>query len=79
MSKSNTSMGRRRASCIFSGRTRPSTKDSNKKSESIYKIGLSEIKLNNNINAKKMFQIIIDDYPKSKYFNKASEFLITLK
>ncbi len=54
-------------------------KDSNKKSESIYKIGLSEIKLNNNINAKKMFQIIIDDYPKSKYFNKASEFLITLK
>ena len=54
-------------------------KDSNKKSESIYKIGLSEIKLNDNINAKKMFQIIIDDYPKSKYFNKASEFLITLK
>ena len=54
-------------------------KDSNKKSESIYKIGLSEIKLNNNINAKKMFQIIIDDYPKRKYFNKASEFLITLK
>ena len=33
--------------------------DSNKKSESIYKIGLSEIKLNNNTNAKKMFQIIV--------------------
>tara|TARA_A100001011_G_C14322705_1_gene851706 strand:- start:8681 stop:9571 length:891 start_codon:yes stop_codon:yes gene_type:complete len=54
-------------------------KDSNKKSESIYKVGLSELKLNNNEDAKKMFQIIIDDYPKSKYFNKASEFLITLK
>ena len=53
--------------------------DSNKKSESIYKIGLSEIKLNNNTNAKKMFQIIVNDYPKSKYYNKASEFLITLK
>ena len=54
-------------------------KDSNKKSESIYKIGLSQIKLNDNINAKKMFQIIVNDYPKSKYYNKASEFLITLK
>ena len=54
-------------------------KDSNKKSESIYKIGLCEIKIGNNNKAKQMFQTIIDDYPKSKYFNKASEFLITLK
>tara|TARA_B100000676_G_scaffold224626_1_gene222082 strand:- start:26997 stop:27887 length:891 start_codon:yes stop_codon:yes gene_type:complete len=53
-------------------------KESNKKSESIYKIGLSNLKLGNNTDAKKMFQDILDNYPKSKYFNKASEFLITL-
>tara|TARA_B100002051_G_C16742973_1_gene645529 strand:+ start:1058 stop:1948 length:891 start_codon:yes stop_codon:yes gene_type:complete len=53
--------------------------DSNKKSESIYKIGLSELKLSNNNDARDMFQIIVENYPKSKYYNKASEFLITLK
>ncbi len=53
--------------------------NSNKKSESIYKIGLSFIKLDNTSEAKKMFQQIIDDYPKSKYYSKASEFLLTLR
>ena len=54
-------------------------KDSNKKSESIYKIGLSYIKIGNNDEAKKMFQKIINNYPKSKYYSKASEFLLTLR
>ena len=53
--------------------------DSNKKSESIYKIGLSYIKLDNTTEAKKMFQQIINNYPKSKYFSKASEFILTLR
>ena len=53
-------------------------RESNKKSESIYKIGLSNLKLGNNKDARKRFQDILDNYPKSKYFNKASEFLITL-
>jgi tol-pal system protein YbgF len=54
-------------------------KDSNKKSESIYKIGLSHIKTGNNNKAKKMFQKIINNYPKSKYYSKASEILLTLR
>tara|TARA_Y100001970_G_scaffold229875_1_gene285240 strand:- start:463 stop:1356 length:894 start_codon:yes stop_codon:yes gene_type:complete len=54
-------------------------KDSNKKSESIYKIGLSYIKIGYNDKAKMMFQKIIDDYPKSKYYSKASEFILTLR
>lgn len=54
-------------------------RDSNKKSESIYKIGLSYIKLDNTAEAKKMFQQIINNYPKSKYFSKASEFILTLR
>ena len=54
-------------------------KDSNKKSESIYKIGLSYIKAGYNDKAKVMFQKIIDDYPKSKYYSKASEFILTLR
>jgi len=54
-------------------------KDSNKKSESIYKIGLSYIKIGYNDKAKVMFQKIIDDYPKSKYYSKASEFILTLR
>ena len=54
-------------------------KDSNKKSESIYKIGLSYIKTGYDDKAKVMFQKIIDDYPKSKYYSKASEFILTLR
>ena len=54
-------------------------KDSNKKSESIYKIGLSYIKTGHNDKAKAMFQKIIDNFPKSKYYSKASEFLLTLR
>ena len=54
-------------------------KNSNKKSESIYKIGLSYVKLDQNTKAKEMFEIIINNYPKSKYYNKASEFLLTLR
>lgn len=53
--------------------------NSNKKSESIYKIGLSYIKLDNTSEAKRKFKQIIDDYPKSKYYSKASEFLLTLR
>ena len=53
--------------------------NSNKKSESIYKIGLSYLKLDQNTKAKEMFEIIINNYPKSKYYNKASEFLLTLR
>ena len=53
--------------------------NSNKKSESIYKIGLSYVKLDQNTKAKEMFEIIINNYPKSKYYNKASEFLLTLR
>ncbi len=52
--------------------------DSNKKSESIYKIGLSYIKLGNNNEAIDKFNIIINNYPKSKYYRKASEFILTL-
>ena len=53
--------------------------DSNKKSEAIYKMGLCYLKMNDNIKAKKMFNDIIRNYPKSKYFNKASEFLLNIK
>ena len=53
--------------------------NSNKKSEALYKMGLCHIKTNNNSEAKKMFNNIIRNYPKSKYFNKASEFLLNIK
>ena len=53
--------------------------NSNKKSEALYKMGLCYIKTNNNSEAKKMFNNIIRNYPKSKYFNKASEFLLNIK
>ena len=54
-------------------------KDSNKKSEAIYKMGLCYIKINDNTAAKVMFQNIINNYPKSKYYSKASEFILTIK
>tara|TARA_Y100001970_G_scaffold102277_1_gene128474 strand:- start:19293 stop:20186 length:894 start_codon:yes stop_codon:yes gene_type:complete len=54
-------------------------KNSNKKSESIYKIGLSYLKLGQNTKAKEMFETIINNYPKSKYYSKSSEFLLNLK
>ena len=56
-----------------------SYKDSNKKSEAIYKMGLCYIKINDNTAAKVMFQNIINNYPKSKYYSKASEFILTIK
>ena len=54
-------------------------KDSNKKSEAIYKMGLSYIKTDDILKAKRMFQNIIDNYPKSKYYSKASEFLLRIR
>jgi TolA-binding protein len=54
-------------------------KNSNKSSNSIYKIGLCFTKLNNNKEAISSFETIINNYPKSKYFNKSNEFLLNLK
>ena len=54
-------------------------KNSNKSVDSFYKIGLCFIKLNDNQKAINAFQEIIVNYPKSKYFNKANEFILNLK
>ena len=54
-------------------------KNSNKSVDSFYKIGLCFIKLNDNQKAINAFQKIIVNYPKSKYFNKANEFILNLK
>ena len=54
-------------------------KNSNKKEDSIYKMGLCYMKINQNNKAIESFQTIIDDYPKSKYFNKAYDFILNLK
>ena len=56
-----------------------SYKDSNKKSEAIYKMGLCHLASSNNSDAKKMFQEIINNYPKSKYYNKAYEFILNIE
>ena len=53
--------------------------NSNKKSEAIYKMGLCYLKNNDNFNAKKMFQRVVDNYPKSKYYNKAYEFILNIE
>ena len=52
---------------------------SNKKIDALYKIGLCYIKLNNNDKAIEIFQEIINNYPKSKYYSKANEFILNLK
>ena len=54
-------------------------KNNNKSSDSLYKIGLCFMKLNDNKKAISSFEKIIHDYPKSKYFNKSNEFLLNLK
>ena len=54
-------------------------KNNNKSADSIYKIGLCFMKLNNRIEAINSFETIVNEYPKSKYFNKANEFLLNLK
>ncbi len=54
-------------------------KNNNKSADSIYKIGLCFMKLNNRIEAINSFEAIVNEYPKSKYFNKANEFLLNLK
>ena len=56
-----------------------SYKNNNKSADSIYKIGLCFIKLNNIKDAISSFESIINNYPKSKYFNKSNEFLLNLK
>tara|TARA_B110000014_G_C20125654_1_gene599351 strand:- start:1335 stop:2222 length:888 start_codon:yes stop_codon:yes gene_type:complete len=53
--------------------------NSNKKSESIYKMGLCHLANKNNSNAKEMFQRVVDNYPKSKYYNKAYEFILNIE
>ena len=53
--------------------------NSNKKSESIYKMGLCYLANKDNSNAKKMFQRVVDNYPKSKYYNKAYEFILNIE
>jgi len=52
---------------------------SNKKIDALYKIGLCYIKLNNNDKAIEVFQGIINNYPKSKYYSQANEFILNLK
>ena len=52
---------------------------SNKKIDALYKIGLCYIKLNNNDKAIEVFQEIINNYPKSKYYSQANEFILNLK
>ena len=54
-------------------------KNNNKSADSIYKIGLCFMKLNNIKDAINSFETIINNYPKSKYFNKSNEFLLNLK
>ena len=53
--------------------------NSNKKLDALYKVGLCYIKLNNNDKAIEIFQEIINNYPKSKYYSKANEFILNLK
>ena len=53
--------------------------NSNKKVDAIYKMGLCYLKLNNNTEAVKLFQKIIDNYPKTEYYNKAYEFILSIK
>ena len=53
--------------------------NSNKKSDAIYKTGLCYIKINNNNKAIETFEKIINNYPKSKYYSKANEFILNLK
>ena len=53
--------------------------NSNKKIDAIYKIGLCYMKLNNKNKAIEYFNIIIDKYPASNYYNKASDLIISIK
>ena len=53
--------------------------NSNKKSNALYKMGLCYIKLNNNTKAIESFEKIINNYPKSEYYNKANEFILNIK
>jgi len=53
--------------------------NSNKKIDAIYKIGLCYMKLNNKNKAIEYFNIIIDKYPASDYYIKASDLIISLK
>jgi TolA-binding protein len=52
---------------------------SNKKINAIYKIGLCHMKLNNKSKAIEYFNKIIDKYPASDYYIKASDLIISLK
>ena len=54
-------------------------KNNNKSPDSLYKIALCFIKINKNKEAINSFKKIINNYPKSKYFNKSNEFLLNLK
>ena len=42
-------------------------------------MGLCHLANSNNSDAKKKFQEIINNYPKSKYYNKAYEFILNIE
>ena len=53
--------------------------NSNKKSATLYKVGLCYIKINDNEKAIETFEKIIKNYPKSEYYSKSNEFILNLK
>ena len=53
--------------------------NSNKIEDSMYKMGLCYMKTNQSEKAIEIFNELIINYPKSKYFNKSNEFLLNLK
>jgi len=53
--------------------------NSNKIEDSMYKMGLCYMKTNKSEKAIEIFNELIINYPKSKYFNKSNEFLLNLK
>ena len=53
--------------------------NTNKAEDTIYKMGLCYIKLNQNELAFEAFNELISRFPKSKHYNKSNEFIINLK
>tara|TARA_B100002051_G_scaffold86546_1_gene82724 strand:+ start:122 stop:1000 length:879 start_codon:yes stop_codon:yes gene_type:complete len=53
--------------------------NTNKAEDTIYKMGLCYIKLNQNDLAINAFNELVSKFPKSKYYNKSNEFIINLK
>lgn len=53
--------------------------NTNKAEDTVYKMGLCYIKLNQNELALEAFNELVSRFPKSKYYNKSNEFIINLK